>query len=188
MEKLWKEIPDTDGKYLISTDGEVMAISRRVKFGNVFRWTKTNIRTARKKENGYLELEILGKHHYIHRLVAEAFIPNPEEKPNVNHIDSNPKNNRVDNLEWCTQKENIEYGYRYGNIKPACPMNGRKGCNNPLSKIVLQIDIKTGTVINEYFGLSEASRKTGLPSSNIYRSCVNNKKTCGGYNWRYKDE
>ena len=50
MEKLWKEIPDTDGKYLISTAGEVMAISRRVKFGNVFRWTKTNIRTARKKK------------------------------------------------------------------------------------------------------------------------------------------
>ena len=67
-------------------------------------------------------------------------------------------------------------------------MKDRTGCNNPLSKIVLQIDIKTGTVINEYFGLSEASRKTGLPSSNIYRSCVNNKKTCVGYNWRYKDE
>ena len=49
MEKLWKEIPDTDGKYLISTDGEVMAISRRVNFGNVFRWTKTNIRTAPQK-------------------------------------------------------------------------------------------------------------------------------------------
>ena len=86
------------------------------------------------------------------------------------------------------EKENIDYGYRYGNIKPTCPMKDRTGCNNPLSKIVLQIDIKTGTVINEYFGLSEASRKTGLPSSNIYRSCVNNKKTCGGYNWRYKDE
>ena len=99
MEKMWKEVPDTDGKYLISTSGEVMAISRRVKFGNVFRWTKTNIRTARKKENGYLELEILGKHHYIHRLVAEAFIPNPYNLPCVNHKDENKENNSVENLE-----------------------------------------------------------------------------------------
>lgn len=53
-EKMWKEIPVTDGKYLISTDGEVMAISRCVKFGNVFRWTKTNIRTARKKERKWI--------------------------------------------------------------------------------------------------------------------------------------
>lgn len=69
MEKLWKEIPGTDGKYLISTAGEVMAISRRVKFGHVYRWTKTKLLTPRDNGKGYLELEFLGKHHYIHRLV-----------------------------------------------------------------------------------------------------------------------
>ena len=66
MEKMWKEIPDTNGKYLISTDGEVMAISRRVKFGNVYRWTKTKPLTPRDNGKGYLELEFLGKHRYIH--------------------------------------------------------------------------------------------------------------------------
>ena len=187
MQEIWKDIPGYEGKYQISNLGNVMSLH--------FKRSPTNNRLLKPmSDNGYGYLKVMlrdngsYKMKSIHRLVAEAFIPNPEEKPNVNHIDSNPKNNRVDNLEWCTQKENIDYGYRYGNIKPTCPMKDRTGCNNPLSKIVLQIDIKTGTVINEYFGLSEASRKTGLPSSNIYRSCVNNKKTCGGYNWRYKDE
>ena len=93
MERLWKEIPGTDGKYLISTDGEVMAISRRVKFGNVYRWTKTKILSPRDNGKGYLELEFLGKHRYIHRLVEEAFIPNPQNLPQVNLKDENKSNN-----------------------------------------------------------------------------------------------
>ena len=187
MQEIWKDIPGYEGKYQISNLGNVMSLHFKRSLTN-----KKLLKPMPDGRYGYLKVMLRDNGNYkmktIHRLVAEAFIPNPEGKPNVNHIDSNPKNNRADNLEWCTQKENIEYGYRYGNIKPACPMNGRKGCNNPLSKIVLQIDIKTGTVINEYFGLSEASRKTGLPSSNIYRSCISNKRTCGGYNWEYRDE
>ena len=109
-EKMWKEIPGTDGKYLISTDGEVIAISRRVKFGNVYRWTKTKILTPRDNGKGYLELEFLGKHRYIHRLVAEAFIPNPQNLPQVNHKDENKSNNCVDNLEWCDRVYNTNYG------------------------------------------------------------------------------
>ena len=110
MEKLWKEIPGTDGKYLISTDGEVMAISRQVKFGNVYRWTETKLLTPRDNGKGYLELEFLGKHRYVHRLVAEAFIPNPDNLPQVNHKDENKANNTVENLEWCERLYNVNYG------------------------------------------------------------------------------
>ena len=174
MEKLWKEIPDTDGKYLISTDGEVMAISRRVKFGNVFRWTKTNIRTARKKENGYLELEILGKHHYIHRLVAEAFIPNPHNFPCINHKDENKENNSVENLEWCDYSYNANYGTRTKRAK-----------EKQFGDRFVVIHLDTGEV---YKTPKDASRATGIHNDSISRVCKGKSKTAGGYRWRYLNE
>ena len=174
MEKLWKEIPDTDGKYLISTDGEVMAISRRVKFGNVFRWTKTNIRTARKKENGYLELEILGKHHYIHRLVAEAFIPNPDNLPCINHKDENKENNSVENLEWCDYSYNANYGTRTKRAK-----------EKQFGDRFVVINLDTGEV---YKTPKDASRSTGIHNDSISRVCKGKSKTAGGYRWRYLNE
>ena len=174
MEKLWKEIPDTDGKYLISTDGEVMAISRRVKFGNVFRWTKTNIRTARKKENGYLELEILGKHHYIHRLVAEAFIPNPYNFPCINHKDENKENNSVENLEWCDYSYNTNYGTRTKRAK-----------EKQFGDRFVVINLDTGEV---YKTPKDASRATGIHNDSISRVCKGKSKTAGGYRWRYLNE
>ena len=174
MEKFWKEIPDTDGKYLISTDGEVMAISRRVKFGNVFRWTKTNIRTARKKENGYLELEILGKHHYIHRLVAEAFIPNPDNLPCINHKDENKENNSVENLEWCDYSYNANYGTRTKRAK-----------EKQFGDRFVVINLDTGEV---YKTPKDASRATGIHNDSISRVCKGQSKTAGGYRWRYLNE
>ena len=174
MEKLWKEIPDTGGKYLISTDGKVMAISRRVKFGNVFRWTKTNIRTARKKENGYLELEILGKHHYIHRLVAEAFIPNPDNLPCINHKDENKENNSVENLEWCDYSYNANYGTRTKRAK-----------EKQFGDRFVVINLDTGEV---YKTPKDASRATGIHNDSISRVCKGKSKTAGGYRWRYLNE
>ena len=174
MEKLWKEIPDTGGKYLISTDGKVMAISRRVKFGNVFRWTKTNIRTARKKENGYLELEILGKHHYIHRLVAEAFIPNPDNLPCINHKDENKENNSVENLEWCDYSYNANYGTRTKRAK-----------KKQFGDRFVVINLDTGEV---YKTPKDASRATGIHNDSISRVCKGKSKTAGGYRWRYLNE
>ena len=174
MEKLWKEIPDTDGKYLISTDGEVMAISRRVKFGNVYRWTKTKLLIPRDNGKGYLELEFLGKHHYIHRLVAEAFIPNPYNFPCINHKDENKENNSVENLEWCDYSYNTNYGTRTKRAK-----------EKRFSDRFVVINLDTGDV---YQTPKDASRATGIHNDSISRVCKGKSKTAGGYRWRYLNE
>ena len=174
MEKLWKEIPGTDGKYLISTAGEVMAISRRVKFGHVYRWTKTKLLTPRDNGKGYLELEFLGKHHYIHRLVAEAFIPNPYNFPCINHKDENKENNSVENLEWCDYSYNTNYGTRTKRAK-----------EKQFGDRFVVINLDTGEV---YQTPKDASRETGIHNDSISRVCKGKSKTAGGYRWRYLNE
>ena len=174
MEKLWKEIPGTDGKYLISTAGEVMAISRRVKFGHVYRWTKTKLLTPRDNGKGYLELEFLGKHHYIHRLVAEAFIQNPHNFPCINHKDENKENNSVENLEWCDYSYNTNYGTRTKRAK-----------EKRFGDRFVVINLDTGEV---YQTPKDASRATGIHNDSISRVCKGKSKTAGGYRWRYLNE
>ena len=174
MEKLWKEIPGTDGKYLISTDGEVMAISRRVKFGHVYRWTKTKLLTPRDNGKGYLELEFLGKHHYIHRLVAEAFIPNPYNFPCINHKDENKENNSVENLEWCDYSYNTNYGTRTKRAK-----------EKRFGDRFVVINLDTGVV---YQTPKDASRATGIHNDSISRVGKGKSKNAGGYRWRDLNE
>lgn len=105
-------IPGYEGIYEIDSLGTVYCILQD-------RYHKPHIMKPFDNGIGYLRVTLRNvnhkaKKHYIHRLVAEAFIPNPENKPNVNHKDCNTKNNCKDNLEWCTQSENIQYSYDLG--------------------------------------------------------------------------
>lgn len=120
----------------------------------------------------------------IHRLVAEAFIPNPENKPEVNHIDGNKQNNNVSNLEWVTHGENIQHSYDSLGRKHG--MLGRKGKNSPYSKKIQQI--KDNKVIAEFWGCFEAERTTGVFAPNIWACLKNQRKTAGGYLWKYATE
>lgn len=123
MTEIWKDVHGYEGCYQVSNLGNVKSLSRIIhrnvpSTGN-FRCKERILKTDNVK--GYLRVTLSNnkkkKRFFIHRLVAIAFIENKYDKPFVNHIDSNPLNNKADNLEWCTQKENIAHGFKYGNMK-----------------------------------------------------------------------
>lgn len=162
--------------------------------GNIYsRYTgrilKHNISKA-----GYHSVELFNdngsKRILVHRLVAEAFIPNPDNLPQINHKDEDKSNNRVSNLEWCTPRYNMNYG-EMGKIrhtlidysKPVFRENAVKNAKNA-QKAVRQF--LNGLLIAEYESGKEASMVTGVNASHIQETCAGKRKSAGGFTWQYK--
>lgn len=119
LKKEWKEIKNYEGKYIISNYGEVISLPRYKQNNNKLQYVEPKeICRYVNKCNGYVYVQLWNNSNYknirLHRLVAEHFIDNKENKKQINHIDGNKQNNRVDNLEWCTCSENIRHAYRMG--------------------------------------------------------------------------
>ena len=147
-----------NNNYAINELGEV----KNLKTGNLLKPFKTG------KKRNYLKVKLNGKDYSIHRLVAEAFIPNPQNKPQVNHIDGNPFNNHISNLEWSTNAENIKHAYDNGLLTAN---NERlKKLSEQSSKKVVQYDLD-GNVLATFESVHEAARQNNMWNTTISQQC-----------------
>ena len=167
MEEIWKDIKGYDGLYQVSSHGNVKSL-------NYHRTGKEKLMKPILQTNGYLYVSLYKpiKILRIHRLVAEAFIPNPDNLPCVNHKDEDKTNNHVDNLEWCTNKYNINYGSR------------NKRVSESLSKKVYQYTLD-GKFVKEWESISECARN-GFNLGAVFSCCIGERKTHKCYRWSYE--
>lgn len=152
--------------------------------GQVFNSLGDRIKTVINKGNGYEQVHLCrdGKGYVrkIHRLVAEAFIPNPDNLPQVNHKDGNKLNNNVSNLEWCTQSHNIKHSIATGLLDNSI---GSRANAEKYGKSV--VCIQDGYIVARYINVNEASKQTGINRANITSCCHGRRKTAGNYEWRF---
>ena len=197
MKEIWKEVVGFKELYEVSNLGNVKSVDRYVcgKL-NSKRFQKGKIMTAQKNRKGYFAV-ILHKNgiaHYflIHRLVAISFIENPLNKEQINHIDMNKKNNSVDNLEWCTNLENMRHSYANGGHSGFTEKQLEAVKRNQLIAAkkkeipVMQLDDKMN-LINSFRSINEASIITKSCASKICSCCRGKRKTCNGFIWKYKN-
>lgn len=160
---IFEPIP-SDPNYGVSVDGWVCS------------FRKGKVLTPKKNWDGYLRVQLWHRNKCrfvsIHRLVAETYIPNPDNLPFVNHKDGNKGNNRVENLEWCTQRQNIQHAWRTGLSK---------GHLNRLGKPVRQLTLEGG-LVEVFPSQMEVERQLGISHVNVSRAC-RDKATAGGYRW-----
>lgn len=167
MDIIYRTIVDFP-KYEVSNTGEVRG-PRGIISQHHRKDRYTSVKLYRSGKDGRYER----KNRLVHRLVAIAFISNPDNRSIVNHKDGNRANNNVANLEWCTHRQNTVHAHTNDMI-------------NKWERKVAQYTVD-GKFIAEYSSLSKASRKTGVPLYNISKVCRKNHRTAGGYRWKYSD-
>lgn len=173
--EIWKPVVGYEEYYEVSNFGRVRSLDRWVKHRHKDCKAFKKGKMLNEKDNGHgykavhLTVNRITKDYYIHRLVAMAFLPNPNNLPEVNHKDDNPANNCLDNLEWCTAQYNDKYGiHKYAS-----------------SKETFMFTIN-GNYIDCFVSCTEAERITG--AKGVSAVCSGRRKSAGGYIWRYKQD
>jgi len=184
MEEIWKDIKGYEELYQISNLGRVKRLNNKIFVKDIYH-KREYYKTINEKiikqhigNVGYWELQLTNTNLKIikmirtHRLIAEAFIPNPENKPCVNHINGIKTDNRIENLEWCTHKENMQHSFEIGLHKEL--------------RSVAKIDINTNNVICIYKSIMEAERKMNIKNLNKNMSkAIKYNLIYHGYKWKY---
>ena len=167
MKEIWKDIREYYDLYQVSNLGRVRSTGKYGTKGQIIRPCVGR---------GYYKVQLYKNKKsrciYVHRLVATAFLPNPYRKEQINHIDGNKFNNRLDNLEWATRDENWQHAIDTGLV----PWKTKK-----------VIQLKNGVVINEYKNAYQASKLSGIKYPNIWYVLNGKYHTAGGFEWKYLD-
>lgn len=169
MNEIWKDINGYEGLFQVSSNGVIRSLDRYLPMPNGGeKLVKGRIIKQYITSNGYMIVNLGKNRKYVHRLVAEHFIPNPNNLPQIDHINTDKTDNRVCNLRWVTHKENI---------------------NNPLTidkknKPIIQFS-KDGELIRKWNSAMDVQRELGLHQGNICQCCKGKYKSAGGYIWRY---
>ena len=195
MKEVWKDVVGYEGIYEVSNIGNVRSLDRCVSGKlNSKHFVKGKVFKLQKSHKGYKTV-ILHKHgkasqKQVHRLVAEAFISNPFNLPQVNHKDTNKENNCVNNLEWITNYDNMQHAMRNGcfgeftDRQRCAVMENIIKCHEKQKKNVIQLD-DFGNIIAEYESIKQAEKETGINNSKITMCCKGKRKHAGGFCWRY---
>lgn len=181
--EIWRDIDGFEGRYQISSEGRIKSVDvytidtigrRQLHRGKFLK--------VRYDKDGYKKVSLYdGKTYSIHRLVAQTFIPNPNDYPIINHKDENKQNNCVENLEWCTYKYNVNYG---------TAIDRRKANTDYVEKSKKQYkrivqNTLNDVYIKEWSSIKEAADCLNLDNGSICKCLKGKVKTCGGYKWEY---
>ena len=168
MKEIWKPVIDFND-YLISNFGLIKSI----------KFNKSVILKQKITKDGYLTVILYNNgdpHNFrVHRLVALSFILNPNNYPQINHIDGNKENNCINNLEWCTGSQNMKHSYSTGlSTMPKYP-----------GKAINQFSLDN-VFLKEFSSITEASLEVLISGSLISKCCLGKRNKCGGFKWKYK--
>ena len=180
--EIWKPIKNYEESYEVSNQGRVRSKDRYTPTWNGQVLKKGVIKTLKVDKDGYykvwLSKDSKKKPFFVHRLVANAFIPNDEDLPIVNHMDGNKKNNVPDNLEWCTRSHNDKHAFKLGL---------RKATSGGTNKRVLRMSPKDGS-IKMYESMSAAARDNGITVQNISYCANGHQSKANGFYWVFINE